>query len=367
MAVMRCLGGWLLLAYSAICAAHPAPFSYLDIHFDEQGARGTLTVHNFDAAHELGLAVPESLRDDGTAQDNFGPLTRLLDERIAFTVDGLAVSPEWQELAALAPLDSLRLEFRLPGGQPGEFGIVASLFAYDSQHQTFVNIYESGTLRHQAILDAGRTGLRYYAGNPQGRWSVVRDYLSSGAGHILVGPDHVLFLFGLLLLGGTAWRLLTIVTAFTIGHSITLSLAVLGTLRPTPGLVEPVIALSVIVVGADNLLVQRQRSGTAETGSPPARDLRPWFAAAFGLVHGFGFASVLQEFGLPRYALAWSLGAFNTGVEIGQLLIVLPLSGTLLWLSRHNARLAGQTAIAGSVVVIAAGAWWFVQRVFPAG
>jgi len=116
--------------------------------------------------------------------------------------------------------------------------------------------------------------------------------------------------------------------------------------------IEPAIALSIVFVGADNLV-----KGTG-------RDLRMWVALVFGLVHGFGFANVLREFGLPREALGWSLFSFNVGVEIGQLAIVLLVTAVLTAIRRHSATLRQRVAFAGSIVVIAAGTYWFVQRVF---
>ena len=87
-------------------------------------------------------------------------------------------------------------------------------------------------------------------------------------------------------------------------------------------------------------------------------------AGLFGLVHGFGFASVLREFGLPREALGWSLFGFNVGVELGQLAIVVPCAVALAALRRASALAAARVAMIGSVVVVVAGAWWFIQRVF---
>ena len=168
----------------------------------------------------------------------------------------------------------------------------------------------------------------------------------------MIGPDHILFLVGLLLLGGSWTALLKIVTAFTVGHSVTLSLAALNVVTPPPSVIEPAIALSIVFVGADNLV------------RGDGRDLRMWVALVFGLVHGFGFANVLREFGLPREALGWSLFSFNVGVEIGQLVIVLIVTAALSAVRRHSATLRQRVAFAGSIVVIAAGTYWFVQRVF---
>ena len=138
-----------------------------------------------------------------------------------------------------------------------------------------------------------------------------------------------------------------------------MSLAALGIYTPPGQVIEPLIALSIVLVGVDNLLV-----GDAAPGS---RDLRPWMAGLFGLVHGFGFASVLREFGLPREALGWSLFGFNLGVELGQLGFVLPVAAALAWIRGRSALVGARLAMVGSVVVALAGAYWFVQRVFFPG
>jgi hypothetical protein len=181
----------------------------------------------------------------------------------------------------------------------------------------------------------------------------------------------VLFLIGLLLLGGSLWRLAGIVTAFTAGHSVTLSLAALDLLTPPATIIEPTIALSIVFVGADNLLVgsRSRASSTAPAGTSATapRDIRPWVAAVFGLVHGFGFAYVLKEFGLPASALGWSLFSFNLGVEIGQLLIVIVVASILAAIRRRSAPAGDRLAMAGSIAVMVAGGYWFVERVFLTG
>jgi hypothetical protein len=157
------------------------------------------------------------------------------------------------------------------------------------------------------------------------------------------------------LLGGSVRRLILVVTAFTVAHSLTLSLAVLNIFSPPSRLIEPAIALSIVYVGVDNLL---SRGG---------RDVRAWIAGAFGLIHGFGFASVLREMHLPRRALGWSLFSFNVGVEVGQLAVVV-VAASAIALVRSRNEVAGRRLVTvGSVIVIAAGAFWFVQRVFFPG
>jgi cytochrome b subunit of formate dehydrogenase len=96
----------------------------------------------------------------------------------------------------------------------------------------------------------------------------------------------------------------------------------------------------------------------------PATDIRAWLAAGFGLIHGFGFAYVLKEFGLPQAALAWSLFAFNVGVEIGQLVIVAVVAGSLMLIRRRRPAAGRALAIGGSIAVILAGVYWFIERVF---
>jgi hydrogenase/urease accessory protein HupE len=351
-----------LLLAAAPAGAHPAPFSYLDLHLDAAGVRGTLVVHDLDAAHDLGITQAESLLDPAVAEKYRDALVAVLAPRLTLTFDGIVADVDWGAIEVVPERQSVRLAFTVRQPRPGHLLMRAHVFPYDPIHQTFINLYEDGEIRLQAILDVTRQEADYYAGTTQGRLAVVRTFVLSGIEHILIGPDHVLFLIGLLLLGGTLTRLAIIVTAFTIGHSITLSLAALDLLSPPAYFIEPLIALTIVVVGADNLLVLRARR--PETSAPSAADIRAWLAAAFGLIHGFGFAYVLKEFGLPQAALAWSLFAFNVGVEVGQLLIVAVVAGGLMALKSWSERAATLVAVAGSGAVILAGAYWFVERVF---
>jgi hydrogenase/urease accessory protein HupE len=349
----------LLIAGAAPVAAHPVPFSYLDLRLDSgapQAVSGTLTVHVFDAAHELSIDPSERLLMPGAASARAATLETLLGSRLALTVDGKPMAVSWGPPDVLPDKQSLRLPFVVPGARmPGRLTLSASLFPYDPNHQTFVNIYEASVLRRQAILDVHHQSLEHFTGSTQGTLAVIARFVPAGIQHILIGPDHILFLIGLLLLGGSVRRLLLVVTSFTIAHSLTLSIAALDIFSPPSRIVEPLIALSIVYVGFDNLLI---RGG---------RDVRAWIAFTFGLVHGFGFASVLREMDLPPRALGWSLFSFNVGVEIGQLLVVVLVASALAAL-RHRSEAGGRRlAFAGSIVVVAAGTFWFVQRVFFAG
>jgi hypothetical protein len=366
------LGACLVAAAALPAGAHPAPFSFLDLLIDDSGVHGSLIVHDLDAAHDLGIEPADQLLDTAVAERYRAQLQDLLGPRLHLAADGSRRLPQWTGIEVVPERFGLKLSFTL-GDRPGRIDIDAVMFPYDSIHQTFVNIYEDSALRQQSILTADAPSMRFFAGTTQGRWSVIRTFVASGIEHILIGPDHVLFLIGLLLPGGTLRRLALIVTSFTIGHSITLSLAALDIFSPPGRIIEPLIALTIVVVGTDNLFVIPRATGATgaigATGAPgqPARDARPLFAGFFGLIHGFGFASVLKEFGLPREALAWSLVSFNVGVEIGQLIIVSVAATLLALVIRARPAMTVPLARWGSVGVILAGTYWFIERLFLQG
>ena len=347
----------LLLGIALPAAAHPVPFSYMDISIEPGTINLTLVVHIFDAAHELGVDPPELLLDPSVLDPQGNKLVALLRSRLKIAVSGrMLTSGTWSTPEPLPDRQSVRLRARYQtGGAPGSVAVTATLFPYDTAHQTFLNFYEDGGLTSQAILDRNHPQLEYFAGSRQGVFAVIRKFVPAGIHHILIGPDHLLFLVGLLLLGGSVRRLLLVVSSFTVAHSITLSLAALNLVTPPARLIEPAIALSIVYVGVDNLMVGR------------GRDVRAWIAFAFGFIHGFGFANVLREMNLPSRALGWSLFSFNLGVEIGQLFVVVLVASALMALRSTNEATGRRLALAGSLAVILVGAFWFVQRVFFPG
>ena len=346
--------------FLGVCApaqAHPIPFSYVDVKLQSGAIELTVVAHVFDVAHDLGVEPSERLLEPDTLALRGDAIVSMLRARLQIIVDGKRVAGTWSTPEPLVERQSVKLRVRYALEHPaGTVAVSAVMFPYDPQHRTFLNFYEQDAIASQAILDQGRTRFDYFAGSRQGALAVLRKFVPAGIHHILIGPDHLLFLVGLLLLGGSIRQLLLVVTAFTLAHSITLSLAALRIVMPPPGLIEPAIALSVVYVGADNLLV---RGG--------GRDMRAWIAFAFGFIHGFGFANVLREMDLPARALGWTLFGFNIGVEIGQLLVVV-IVVSVLTVIRARSEVAGRRlAFAGSIVVMAAGAFWFVQRVFFPG
>jgi hydrogenase/urease accessory protein HupE len=344
------------LGFAGPASAHPVPFSYLDIYLQSGAIEVFVIVHIYDVAHDLGIMPMERLLDPKLVREASESIRKLLAARLELTADGTPLQGRWGEPEILDQRQSLRLSVRYPiSGAPGMIAVNTVMFPYDPQHQTFINVYEQNSLASQMILDRDHAQTEYFAGTRQGTLAVVKKFIPSGIHHILIGPDHLLFLVGLLLLGGSLRRLLLVVTSFTVAHSITLSLAALNILTPPASVIEPAIALSIVYVGADNLLAQG------------GRDVRAWIALAFGFIHGFGFANVLREMGLPSQALAWSLFAFNFGVEIGQLFVVVIVASAFAALRSRSEWAGRQLVFAGSIVVIAAGAFWFVQRVFFTG
>lgn len=186
-------------------------------------------------------------------------------------------------------------------------------------------------------------------------WEVMGTYIVEGLRHILFGADHLLFVLGLLLIVKDRWMLLKTVTAFTVAHSITLAIATLGYAEAPALPLNAAIALSILFLGPE--IVRSWRGETSFTIQ------HPWVVAfAFGLLHGFGFASALTSAGLPRSELPLALVSFNVGVELGQLgfiALVLALEGSFRVLEIRWPRWA--EALPGYTVG-SLGAFWTVQR-----
>lgn len=172
----------------------------------------------------------------------------------------------------------------------------------------------------QAVLTAERTEVSV-TGPPPSLPDVILEYTYSGIEHIFIGYDHIAFIIGVLLWASRVWPVIKVATSFTVAHSITLSLAVLGVVDIPGEIIEPLIAASIVFVAVENFV---------------SRDMeRRWkYTFVIGLIHGFGFAGVLREFGLPDGALATALVAFNLGVEIGQVAIIAVFLPALLLVER---------------------------------
>ena len=205
-------------------------------------------------------------------------------------------------------------------------------------------------------LKDGRKSEAYILGNglhEPTRAETIGQYVAHGFTHILpLGVDHILFVLGLFLLS-LKWRPLLIqVTAFTVAHTITLGLAVYGIVKLPPSIVEPLIAASIVYVAVENIL------------TPRLHVWRPFVVFAFGLLHGLGFAGVLEEVGLPPSDLVTALLSFNVGVELGQLAVI-----TIAYLAighwfKDRPWYRQRVIIPASALIAATGLYWTVERVF---
>jgi hypothetical protein len=185
---------------------------------------------------------------------------------------------------------------------------------------------------------------------PPSRPRVVRQYLVLGFTHIVPkGLDHILFVLGLFLLAVRVRPLLMQVTAFTVAHTITLALTMYGLVGLSPRIVEPLIALSIVYVAVENVL------------RPELHVSRVALVFTFGLLHGMGFAGVLQGLGLPRGSFVPALLAFNVGVEVGQLTVI-ALAALLVGPFRDRPWYRARVVVPASCVIAAVGAYWSITR-----
>jgi hydrogenase/urease accessory protein HupE len=208
--------------------------------------------------------------------------------------------------------------------------------------------------KREFALDKNTPELALSGGVPS-NFQVARHFLAAGIEHIFLGYDHIAFLVAIILWTNRLWPVVKAVTAFTFAHSITLSLAALDVVRIPSAIIEPAIAASIIYVAVENFT-------TREAG-------KRWREALiFGLIHGFGFASALEELGLPKVKLITALAAFNCGVEIGQVLIVATAFGLLSAVDRWQISGASgpvrnpALVHAVSFAIFLLGSYWFVSR-----
>ena len=294
------------------------------------------------AAQLLGQAIAGSRPD----AERLGEAMR---QAVAVRVDGVACRAGRIAIQDVgAGLKALLLyELHCPA-TPGRLELEENWVGLFGEHYQTIATVRSSQGDGEHLLGPGSPVLSVEFGPPSP--SGVGAFVRLGVTHILTGYDHLLFLFALLVGAGGFWRVLGIASMFTLAHSITLSLAVLGLVHAPAALVEPLIAFSIIWVAAENM--------TGRT--------RSWrrFAITFvfGLVHGLGFADALTPLALTGWSLVRALGGFNLGVELGQAIaicLVLPITAAIGHFTRgvlvHRA---------ASLAVAAVGAYWLVARVY---
>jgi hydrogenase/urease accessory protein HupE len=351
-----CLLLVLMILATASAFAHDPGLSAAEVRLDGNKAVARLTF----ARGDIEIVAPmDADRDGRVTQLEFevveGRLESLAKESFALSVDGEEASPS----AVAVGLDEsgavhFELEFTLPQG--AKLSLRSLLIGkLPRGHRQFLALRDvKGDSLGQRTLDASNNSfecdlaaLSISQTRPHAFWG----FIPLGVEHILLGFDHLAFLFALLIAGGTLREAVKIITSFTVAHSITLSLATLDAVAIPASVVEPLIAASIIYVGLENVWRREIK--------------RRWILTfAFGLVHGFGFASALRELGVGVGVEAVApLLSFNLGVEIGQIAVaalVLPLT----WKLRQRPQFVIRYVPACSILIALAGGYWLWDRIW---
>ena len=358
-----------LALWAPVVVAHSLSASYLSIEAQADSSQ-------LSGRWEIALADLQTLVDldvDGNGAVTWGEVKGQSDRIAAVTLPGLDLTRGGSRCPA--GMVALLLNERSDGHyavldliancsrERGELEVAEQLlFDRDRTHRTVLAV-RRGALQSVAVLTPDEPRWRGAAAELSAL-SGLRKFLVEGVWHIWIGYDHLAFLLLLLLpvvLRGerhrwrsaesgraVLWAALRVVTAFTVAHSITLSLATLGVVTPPDRPVEMAIAASVAVAGLLNLFPAAARWSAA-------------IAFGFGLVHGFGFAGALRELGLERGALAMPLAGFNLGVEAGQLAIVAAVL-PLLYALRSSILYRRRFVPAASIVVGLLAVGWLIER-----
>jgi len=352
------------LAWSAL--AHTTGLSTSDLNFGTNGLQAEMTFAGVDLT--LALAHLETVSPSDANQD--GKLTQDelasgLDRLRKFAADCLSVEFDGQTVSpgparfALDDKDNFRAEMIYPGPRPGQLRVRATLFKHlPPDHLHFLAVHETDgkTLGNKMLKptdDFLEIKLPTGSAEPARRISTFTDFLKLGVEHIWTGYDHLMFLLALLLVCGTFKSAIQVVTFFTVAHSFTLAFATLNLVWVSGRVVEPAIAASIVYVGVENF---------ARSEGPKGRWLITFL---FGLVHGFGFATVLRDLGVASSTTGVTvpLVAFNLGVEVGQIVIagiMLPL----IWQLRKWEPFRRRGVPACSAIVAVVGGYWLIQRLF---
>ena len=357
----------LLCAWCSPAQAHKPSDSYLAITVQGQQITGQWDI----ALRDLDFAIGLDGNGDGAltwdeirARHQAISAYALQRLQIATTAGACTLQPGEQLIDnhTDGAYSVLRFTAACPGSAaPASLDIGYTLFAdLDPQHKGLLKLSHDGDTQ-TAIFDPDSPRQTLSLAAPY-RLAQFGAYVKHGIWHIWIGTDHILFLLSLLLpavllpglreqqasLRAAFFDVLKVVTAFTLAHSITLTLASLSLISLPSRWVESAIAASVVLAALNNLY-------------PLFRGRRPVAAFVFGLIHGFGFASVLRDLGLPQSALVSSLFGFNVGVEIGQLAIVAVFLPLAWWL--RKSWFYRQLFTWGSLAIALVAAIWLVERI----
>lgn len=366
-------GFLLVLTLTSVAGAHTASNGFLVARVDGQNITGSFELAVRDAA----LAVVVDTHGDGKV--TWGELRAGEPQLVQYLAQHLSLAA--QDDACKLTFQAMQINDRVDGNYvwlpfTARCPVTVSrltihydlLHGIDPSHRGLLTL-TAGDVVQTAVL-GGKTTQAAFSVFAPSRWRSFVDYFHAGIWHILSGIDHLLFLLSLLLPAvllrkGGHWEPVTqarpalvsifkVVTAFTLAHSITLTLAAMDVVRLPSRLTESVIAASIVIAALNNIF-------------PVVTESRARIAFAFGLLHGFGFASVLTDMGLPQGARLVSLLAFNLGIESGQLavvLVVMPIAYGL----RSGAFYRRTVMPWGSAAIALLALVWLVQRaIFPTG
>lgn len=327
--IYRFVACLISILYSCVGFAHSSDLSTVRVELDNP-AKVEIFAHsgNFGEAYAEVLATNLKLLLDG--------------EPVAVNSTDVELDSKNEILYWETELDST----------PTSIVLSHKLFPEIESSYTIVSVSENATLLNQKTLKTTTDSFDYKQQNLMLVWlSSSVSLVWQGMKHIFTGFDHVLFLLGLLLLGGKTSQLIKVISAFTIAHAATFWLAAMGVVNPPATIVEPIIALSVVIAALANL-----RPQASET------DLRPAIAFVFGLIHGFGFAGLLSNLGFEGTNLLTSFLAFAVGLELGQFAIAACIVPVLAFIAVKWQRLRLGVRVVGSLGISIFGVVWFVER-----
>ena len=377
--------------------AHTRSTSYSSWELGEDGALVRFRIPLLELTRLPLMAIA-----DGRAEER---LASYLASRLVLVADGERCAPREPPLPRRTSEGWALYTWRVACPVAPSAIRSAVLLDVAPSHLHFARLRSPGKGIRERVLSSAEPTWQLAEGTPRTDGTSLRGYLALGVEHILTGWDHLAFVLALLLLATTLREVATLVTGFTVAHSVTLGLAVIGVVRPAAGPVEALIGFSIALVAVENawILAGRDRwlpvlvaGGLVALAAPaglgvgalssltllglavfcwfhfrllerverPAA-LRAGVAFAFGLVHGFGFAGVLAELELPTARLAPALFGFNLGVEAGQLAVVVAVWPLLRLLERtRDGRWHRALAEIGSAAICGLGLFWFASRTY---
>jgi hydrogenase/urease accessory protein HupE len=346
---------------AATAFAHDPGLSNLDLKLENNRLTAQLVYNYVDIE---GIVPVDKDLDRTITPDEFNAakphLEQLARDAIEISFDGQVIAPSAVQVRiakAEDGRDTAYFSLVYPGTPASSLIVQSKIMQQLSRgHREYFKLTNAaGNTIAERLFDVSNTTAEITAGELSaalGRWHTFKQFLLLGIEHILLGFDHLCFLVALLLVATTLGSVVKIVTSFTIAHSITLALAALDKVTLSPSVVEPMIAISIVYVGLENIW----RNGKEIEG-------RWLLTFAFGLIHGFGFATVLRELniGAGGSGVGIPLLSFNVGVELGQLAVA-ALVWPLLQALRKRPGIKAKLVPVGSLLVAIAGAYWLIER-----